>query len=186
MAAVGMGTGQFLPLLLMALALGLDAFSFGVGIGIKGIRLLDILKISLVVGLFHVLMPLIGFIMGNYVGLLLGNIANHAGGVLLILLGSHMVYSAIFAGHTRIVDHRNFWGLILFALLVSIDSFSVGVSLGIFATDLLLAVLLFGMFGGGMSVAGLLLGRKIGIWIGGYSEAIAGVILFVFGLKFLF
>ena len=185
MSAAATELGQFITLLLMAIALGLDAFSFGVGIGIKGIRLLDILKISIVIALFHVLMPLVGFFMGHYVGSLLGNIANRSGGVLLAMLGLHMVYNAIFGGSARIIDHRTFWGLIFFASLVSIDSFSVGVSLGMFASDLLLAVLLFGAFGGGLSVVGLLLGRTIGDWVGGYSEAIAGAILLMFGLKFL-
>jgi putative Mn2+ efflux pump MntP len=97
-----------------------------------------------------------------------------------------MVYSAIRGEAARSFDYRTIWGLLLFSFMVSIDAFSVGVSLGIFATDLLLAVLLFGIFGGGMSIVGLLLGRRIGYWVGGYGEAFGGAILFMFGLKFLF
>jgi manganese efflux pump family protein len=178
--------GQFITLFFMAFALGLDAFSLGLGIGMKGIRLLDILKISIVIALFHIFMPLFGFFMGNYLGLLLGGIANTVGGLLLVLLGSHMVYSAIRGEAVKSFDYRTIWGLLLFSFMVSIDAFSVGVSLGMFATDLLLAVLLFGIFGGGMSIVGLLLGRRIGYWVGSYGEAFGGAILFVFGLKFLF
>jgi putative Mn2+ efflux pump MntP len=170
----------------MAFALGLDAFSLGLGIGMKGIRLLDILKISIVIAVFHIFMPLFGFFMGNYLGLLLGGIANTVGGILLVLLGSHMVYSAVRGEAVKSFDYRTVGGLLLFSSMVSIDAFSVGVSLGMFATDLLLAVLLFGIFGGGMSILGLLLGRRIGYWIGGYGEAFGGAILFMFGLKFLF
>jgi putative Mn2+ efflux pump MntP len=177
--------GQFFTLFLMAFALGLDAFSLGLGIGMKGIRLLDILKISVVIAIFHIFMPLIGFFMGNYVSTLLGGIANTVGGILLVLLGSHMVYSAYRGESAQSLDHRTLWGLFLFSFMVSIDSFSVGVSLGMFASDLLLAVLLFGAFGGGMSIIGLLLGRRIGHWVGGYGEAFGGAILLVFGLKFL-
>jgi putative Mn2+ efflux pump MntP len=65
------------------------------------------------------------------------------------------------------------------------DSFSVGVSLGMFYTDMLLAVLLFGVFGGAMSILGLLLGRRLSHWTGEYGEAIGGIILLVFGIKFL-
>jgi putative Mn2+ efflux pump MntP len=178
--------GQFFTLFLMAFALGLDAFSLGIGIGMRGIRILDIIRISVIIALFHIFMPLIGFFMGNYVGLLLGSIANTIGGILLILLGLHMVYSSIRGDAVRSLDHRTIWGLFLFSFMVSIDAFSVGVSLGMFATDLLLAVLLFGVFGGGMSIIGLLLGRRIGHWIGSYGEAFGGAILFMFGLKFLF
>jgi putative Mn2+ efflux pump MntP len=185
MSAVTSQWGQFFTLFLMAFALGMDAFSLGLGIGMKGVRLLDILKISIIIGLFHIFMPLTGFFMGNYVSTLLGGIANTIGGILLLLLGSHMVYSAVRGDAVRSLDHRTVWGLFLFAFMVSIDAFSVGVSLGMFASDLLLAVLLFGAFGGGMSIMGLLLGRRIGHWVGSYGEAIGGAILFMFGLKFL-
>jgi putative Mn2+ efflux pump MntP len=186
MSAAAAQWGQFFTLFFMAFALGLDAFSLGLGIGLRGIRLLDILKISVVIALFHVFMPLFGFFMGNYLGLLLGSVANTVGGILLVLLGSHMVYSAVRGDAVKSFDYRTIWGLLLFSFMVSIDAFSVGVSLGIFATDLLVAVLLFGLFGGGMSIAGLLLGRKLGHWAGGYGEAFGGAILFIFGLKFLF
>ncbi|MBP1992577.1 manganese efflux pump MntP [Paenibacillus eucommiae] len=177
--------GQFLTILIMAIALGMDAFSIGIGIGMRGIRLRDVLKISIVVGLFHILMPLMGMFMGQYVSSLLGNVATAMGGLLLILLGCHMIYSSFRGGNVPSFDHRTFWGLLIFSLSVSIDSFSVGVSLGMFATDIMLTMLLFGAFGGLLSIAGLMLGRHMGSWIGDYGEAIGGIILLAFGLKFL-
>jgi len=177
--------GQFVTILLMALALGMDAFSLGIGMGIRGIRLLNILKVSIIIGLFHILMPLLGMFMGQYVSTLLGDVATAAGGALLIILGGHMVYSALKGDESVAIDHRNIWGLVLFALMVSIDSFSVGVSLGMFASDILLTVLLFGAFGGGMAICGLLLGRRVGAWVGEYGEALGGIILLVFGIRFL-
>ncbi|WNQ11540.1 manganese efflux pump [Paenibacillus aurantius] len=177
--------GELITLLLMAVALGMDAFSLGIGIGLKGIRLLDICKISFTIGLFHIVMPLTGMFMGHYAGELLGGVATAAGGGLLVVLGAHMVYSAMRGDAVQSIDHRTFWGLMLFSLTVSIDSFSVGVSLGMFASDLLLTVLLFGLLGGFMSVLGLLLGRRVGQWVGDYGEAFGGLILLAFGLKFL-
>jgi putative Mn2+ efflux pump MntP len=181
----GVEFGQIITIFIMALALGLDAFSLGIGIGMKGIRLLDIFKISMVIGLFHIIMPLMGIFMGQYVSLLLGNVATAAGGCLLILLGSHMVYSSIRGEEATSFDHRSLWGLTIFALSVSIDSFSVGVSLGMFATDILLTVLVFGLFGALLSVAGLLVGRRVNGWVGEYGEAFGGLILLAFGIKFL-
>ncbi|MBO9604791.1 MAG: manganese efflux pump [Paenibacillaceae bacterium] len=176
---------HYSTLLLMAVALGMDALSLGIGIGLKGVRLLDIAKIGLVIAAFHVIMPLLGMFMGHYVSELLGDVATVTAGWLLIILGSHMVYSAVRGDAVQSIDHRSLWGLLLFALTVSIDSFSVGVSLGIFASDLLMAVLLFGAFGGAMSIAGLMIGRRAGHWVGGYGEAFGGLILLVFGVLFL-
>jgi putative Mn2+ efflux pump MntP len=177
--------GQLITITIMAVALGMDAFSLGIGIGLKGIRLLDILKISLVIGFFHIVMPLMGMFMGQYVSTLLGGVAAIAGGALLILLGSHMIYSSVRGESVKSFDHRTLWGLFVFALSVSIDSFSVGVSLGMFSGDLLLTVLMFGMFGLFMSMTGLLLGQRAGHWAGEYGEAFGGVILLAFGIKFL-
>ncbi len=185
MPAYTVQAGQLITILLMALALGMDAFSLGIGMGIRGIRLLNIARVSIVIGLFHIIMPLMGMFMGQYVSSLLGNVATAAGGALLVVLGAHMVYSALRGDSSVVFDHRSFWGLMLFAVMVSIDSFSVGVSLGMFASDILLTVLLFGMFGGGMSVLGLLVGRRVGRWVGEYGEALGGIILLVFGLRFL-
>lgn len=177
--------GELITIVIMALALGMDAFSLGIGLGLRGIRLLNIARVSCVIGLFHIIMPLMGMFMGRYVSTLLGNVATAAGGALLVVLGSHMLYSSLRGDSSVVLDHRTVWGLLLFALMVSIDSFSVGLSLGMFSSDIVLTVLIFGLFGGGMSVLGLLLGRRVGRWVGEYGEALGGLILVVFGLRFL-
>jgi putative Mn2+ efflux pump MntP len=178
-------TGQMLTILVMAVALGMDAFSLGIGIGLKGVRLRDVLKLSSIIAVFHVLMPLGGMITGQYVSGLLGGIATSAAGALLLLLGGHMVYSSLRGEAVDSIDHRTVGGMLVFSFSVSIDSFSVGVSLGMFSAHLLLTVLMFGFFGGLMSVLGLLLGRRASRSLGGYGEALGGVILFAFGLLFL-
>jgi len=178
-------TGQFLAILVIAVALGMDAFSLGVGIGLKGIRLLDILKLSTLVAIFHVIMPLGGILTGQYVSGLLGGIATSAAGALLLLLGAHMIYSSIRGEAVDSIDHRTVWGMLVFSFSVSIDSFSVGISLGMFSAHMLISVLMFGFFGGLMSVVGLLLGRRASRSLGGFGEALGGVILLGFGLLFL-
>ncbi|PZE19412.1 manganese efflux pump MntP family protein [Paenibacillus xerothermodurans] len=177
--------GQFLAILIMAVALGLDALSLGIGIGMKGIRKLHVLKLSILIAIFHMIMPLLGMVTGEYVGYLLGGVATKAGGILLVLLGAHMIYSSLRGEEIASFDHRTLWGMLLFALSVSIDSFSVGVSLGMFAGDMVLTVLMFGTVGGVMAIAGLMLGRNMGRWVGVYGEAVGGGILLLFGIKFL-
>ncbi|WP_028550944.1 manganese efflux pump MntP [Paenibacillus sp. UNC451MF] len=177
--------GQFIAILIMAIALGLDALSLGIGIGMRGIRKLDIIKLSFVIAVFHMIMPLMGMFTGSYVSSLMGGIATKVGGALLLLLGIHMVYSSLKGEEARSIDHRTLGGLLLFALSVSIDSFSVGVSLGMFAGDMALTVIMFGTVGGIMSIIGLLLGSKMGRWIGEYGEAMGGIILLAFGVHFL-
>ncbi|MEX1029466.1 MAG: manganese efflux pump [Paenibacillaceae bacterium] len=178
--------GQLTTIVIMAIALGMDAFSLGIGLGMRGIRLLHIVYISMVIAIFHILMPLMGMFTGHYVSTILGGVAVATGGGLLVLLGCHMIYSAMSSGRTPYFDILTVWGALLFALSVSIDSFSVGISLGLFSSEIATTVILFGIFGGVMSVMGLLLGRRVGKWMGEYGEAFGGVILLIFGLKFLF
>ncbi|MEK5240120.1 manganese efflux pump [Paenibacillus sp. FSL L8-0470] len=182
------GWGQLVTIAIMAIALGMDAFSLGVGIGMKGIRLLHVLQLSLLIAFFHVLMPLLGLFTGSYVGHLLGQVTTFAAGGLLILLGGHMVFNSFRAGHagTRSMDHQTFWGMLLISLSVSVDSFSVGVSLGMFVNSIVLTVLAFGACGGFMAITGLLLGRRVSRGLGDYGEALGGAILLAFGLLFIF
>ncbi|WP_223829517.1 manganese efflux pump MntP [Paenibacillus arenilitoris] len=178
--------GQLLTLLIIALALGLDAFSLGLGIGLKGIRLPDVLKLGAVIALFHVLMPLAGMFAGHYVSGLLGDVASTAAGILLVLLGGHMIYSSLRGEAVQSFDHRSLWGLLVLAISVSVDSFSVGITLGMFAANIWATILLFGLFGGLLSIMGLLLGRKVSGNLGEYGEACGGAILLVFGVLFIF
>lgn len=177
--------GQFLTLLIIAMALGFDAFSLGLGIGLKGIRLLDILKLGIIIALFHMIMPVGGILTGQLVSGLLGNVATIAAGVLLMLLGGHMIYSSVRGEEVQSFNHRSPIGLLVLAMSVSVDAFSVGVTLGMFSADMWLTILLFGLFGGLMSMLGLLLGRKVSGKLGEYGEACGGAILLVFGLLFI-
>lgn len=178
--------GHMVTILVMAVALGMDALSLGVGIGMKGIRLRDILRLSMVIGFFHILMPLLGMLTGHYMSGFFGQVTAYVAGGLLILLGAHMIYNSFRGGGTQVLDHRSPLGVLLFALSVSIDSFSVGVSLGMFESDVVLTVMAFGICGGAMSMLGLLLGRRVSRNLGDYGEALGGAILLAFGFLFMF
>lgn len=178
--------GELATIIMMAAALGMDAFSLGIGIGMKGVRLQEVVRISAVIAFFHILMPLLGIFTGEYLGMLLGQVAEYVSGGLLILLGIHMIVSSVRGGGMQVVNTRTFLGMILFAMSVSVDSFSVGVSLGMFHSNLVLTVLAFGFFGGLMSVMGLLLGRRVSHSLGDYGEAVGGAVLLAFGLMFIF
>ena len=69
------------------------------------------------------------------------------------------------------------WGLILFAFLVSIDSFSAGLSLGMFGARAAVAVICFGIVASFLTWIGLVLGRKVKNYLGVYGELLGGMIL---------
>jgi len=177
--------GQFLTVMLIAIALGFDAFSLGIGIGLKGIRTSEVIRLSFIIGLFHIIMPIGGMLTGKMMGALLGGFATLTAGLLLVILGLHMIYSSFKQEEAQIFDHRSLLGILLLAFSVSVDSFSVGITLGMFYVSFWLTVCLFGVFGGIMAMLGLFVGQRFSLALGDYGEAFGGVILVVFGIYFI-
>lgn len=176
---------EFITLSIMAFAVGMDAFSVGLGMGMVPLRLKQIFKIGLTVGLFHIWMPLLGMLTGKLLSEKLGMLATYGGGLLLIAIGFQMFLSSFKEDESSSFRPVGF-GIFMFALSVSLDSFSLGLTLGIFGAKTLSAILLFGIFSTCLTWAGLLLGKKVKGILGKYSEALGGSILLFFGVKLLF
>jgi manganese efflux pump family protein len=177
--------GESMTLLFMSVALGMDAFSIGLGMGMLSLRLKQIMKIGITIGLFHMLMPLAGMTIGKQISLYFGNIAGLIGGVLLVILGVTMIRSSFSSNDEPFVQPVGL-GLLVFALSASLDSFSVGLSLGIYGAKTWLTILMFGMMSMLLTWAGLIMGKKVQKWFGSYGEAFGGCILLAFGVKILF
>ena len=177
-------TGEIITLMIMAFALGMDAFSIGLGMGMFRMRMRQIFFIGLTVGFFHIWMPLLGIICGRFLSEQFGTFAAYAGGILLVLLGIQMFISGIRGedGTTLAPVGKGLW---LFALSVSLDSFSVGLTLGIYGAKTMVTILSFGLAAMVLSWSGLLIGKKIQGLLGVYSEIFGGSILLLFGLKLL-
>ncbi|MCU9613310.1 manganese efflux pump MntP family protein [Caldibacillus lycopersici] len=175
---------EIFTLSIMAFAVGMDAFSVGLGMGMVPLRLKQIFQIGIMVGLFHILMPLLGIITGKILSEQFGRIATYAGGLLLIFIGLQMFYSS-FQEEEQTRFKPVGIGVLMFALSVSIDSFSLGLTLGIFGAEMVTAILLFGLFSMCLTWAGLLFGKKIKGLLGNYGEALGGTILLFFGIKLL-
>ncbi|WP_062110694.1 manganese efflux pump MntP [Bacillus niameyensis] len=168
----------------MAFAVGMDAFSISLGMGVYKIRLRRMFYIGLVVGLFHLLMPLVGILMGHLLSGTFGQITIYVGGILLVIIGMQMAFSSFRKEEDTVIIPTG-WGLFLFSLLVSIDSFSAGLSLGIFGVKAAIAVICFAAVSIFLTWSGLLIGRKIQSMLGAYAELLGGVILISFGIKLL-
>jgi putative Mn2+ efflux pump MntP len=178
--------GEFMTLLLMAVALGMDAFSVGLGMGMIKLRLQQIFYIGVTIGVFHVVMPFAGILTGKVLSAQFGTVATLVGGLLLAMLGLQMMVSSFKKDDDGPMISPVGAGLFVFALSVSLDSFSVGLSLGIYGARTLLTILMFGAVSMMLTWMGLIFGRKLQGWLGSYSEALGGSILLGFGIKLLF
>ncbi|HBI04696.1 MAG TPA: hypothetical protein DDY49_11780 [Paenibacillaceae bacterium] len=167
----------------------MDAFSLCVGMGMSGIRLRNVIKVSTLIGVFHVIMPLLGMLLGLLLTGYMGSIATYVGGIILSILGIQMLVSAYNERNGNRVQrpflYSTYLGLLLFAISVSVDALTVGFSFAIFQVNTVIALVTFGLAGTLMSALGLLLGRKLGNWMGSFSNMLGGFILLIFGIKFL-
>ncbi|MBP3952778.1 manganese efflux pump MntP family protein [Bacillus suaedae] len=168
----------------MACALGMDAFSVSLGMGMLGLRLRQIFRIGVVIGMFHIIMPLLGIIAGRLLSSYFGMIANLIGGGLLLLIGLQMIVSAFKSEDEPAIKPVGF-GLIIFALSVSVDSFSAGLSLGMLGAKTIVAVGLIGFMSMLLSWLGLIMGAKFQNLVGSYGEVLGGFILLGFGVKLI-
>lgn len=181
---LGISTGELVTLIFMGQALALDAFSVCLGIGMQQIRLKRILWISLIIGAFHIIMPLIGILMGIMVAGPFESYAQLIGGALLVFIGSQMFFNA-FTEEKKLIIQPAGIGLIILSFTVSMDSFTVGFGLGITGVHIALALILFGASSALLSCIALLIGRRVQGFLGRYSELLGGSILFGFGLYIL-
>ncbi|UOQ50242.1 manganese efflux pump MntP family protein [Gracilibacillus caseinilyticus] len=175
---------EIASIICMAFALGMDAFSVGLGIGMQAIRLKRILLIGFVVGIFHVVMPFIGLMLGSILSSKIESIAILTAGLLLCAIGFQMMCQT-FMKHEKPILAPVGFGLFVFSFSVSLDSFSIGLSLGLSGAATAFAITMFGLFSMVLTWTALLIGRRTHHLLGTYSELLGGIILFGFGLVVL-
>jgi manganese efflux pump family protein len=177
--------GELVTIIIMAFALGMDAFSISLGMGMYRLRFKQMLNIGLIVGIFHILMPLLGMIAGRFLSEKFDTVASYIGGGLLLILGVQMIWSSLRKESESLITPVGF-GLLLFALSVSLDSFSVGLTLGIYGARTLIVLICFGAGAMLLSWLGLIIGRRVQGLLGQYSEVLGGAILLFFSFRLLF
>ena len=186
----------------VAIALGADAFSLSLAIGLAGIRKSMILRLSLVVAVFHVVMPLGGMMLGQALGSILGRYASGIGALVLIVLGGRMLYKlyrptlehfsfgearkAFFQSNISTNNSLSGFGIYVLAFSVSLDALSVGFTLGTIRADLFITVFIIGLIAGLMTGVGLVLGRVLGTRLGDKAELLGGLALLLIGVRLLF
>lgn len=169
--------------IIIAISLSMDAFSLALAYGTLNLNKKDIYKLSLVVGLYHFFMPLLGLFFGNIILNYINN-PNFLVFVILFIIGIEMIYETFKAEDIKnIVSFRQ---ILLFGLAVSIDSFSVGIGLNVISKDYLYCSFIFSLFSLSFTYLGLILGKKINNVIGKTSTIIGGLVLIVIAFMYLF
>lgn len=167
----------------MAIGLSMDAFTLALAYGTTSLDLKKRLLLSNIVGIFHFLMPKLGGIIGSQ--FLTGFItkANYIVGIVFIILALQMFFSR---NEEEKGSITSLFSMIIFAITVSIDSFSVGLVLSLTTKSLTIPGLIFSITSFIFTFLGVTLGNKLSEKYGARATYIGMIILFVLGLKYIF
>ena len=176
-------------LLLIALGLSMDAFAVAIGRGAalpRGMRARGALAMALAFGLFQALMPVAGWLLGSAFAGFITGIDHWIAFLLLAGIGGRMIVEAVH-GRDEESQALSVRVLLLLAVATSIDALAVGIGLRLAdpTTQILLAALLIGGVTFGLSLAGGLLGSRLGERFGRSMEVVGGVVLIGIGLRIL-
>ena len=174
---------ELLLVFIVAVSLSMDAFSLSLAYGTLGIPKKQICLLSIIVGLFHFFMPLLGLFVGASILSFIKINPDFIVFIVLVAIGIQMILESF--SKKDEMEVMRIAGLFLFAFAVSVDSFSVGITLTSISENYVLSAFVFAFCSMAFTFIGLLLGNKIQKSIGKISTIFGGVILILIGLLFL-
>ena len=174
---------ELLVLLIIGISLSIDAFSVATVIGMLKPSLKKSLALSITVGIFHFIMPLLGVFLSYQILKFININTSLLLGIILIIISLNMLIEYI--KPSKKVFSINKIGILIFAFGVSIDSFSVGIGLNAITENLLLTSTIFSLCSFSFTFLGLTLGKYINKILKQNSYLIGTILLFLLGISFI-
>jgi putative Mn2+ efflux pump MntP len=172
----------------LALALAMDAFAVALGTGAVLSRLTGrhLFRLGFHFGLFQALMPVIGWLAGLTIMQWVEAWDHWIAFTLLAIIGARMIYEA-FSDEEKTDERDPTKGLslVLLSIATSIDALAVGFSLSVIGVSIWMPALVIGLVAGILTIAGMLLGGRIGDRWGSRVEIFGGLVLIAIGIKIL-
>ncbi|MGL4521278.1 MAG: manganese efflux pump MntP family protein [Bacilli bacterium] len=169
---------------LLGAALSMDAFSVGIGLGTLRLRFRQMFYIGCLIGLFHMMMPLLGMSIGDWLAHHYAPVAPFIAGFVLLALGGNILFSTLITKEDRNYSVGGV-GLLIFGIIVSLDSFSVGMTLGIYHMPVPIVLAIFGAMAALFMWTGLYIGHLAKKSIGMFAEIVGGIVLLAIGIALL-
>lgn len=179
---------SLLTLIIIAIALGLDSFVALFAIGASGNCQSKkiFFRLSLLIGMFHFFMPIIGSFFSTMLISHIQNYATYLSAAIFAILGLKMIKEAFGNEAPQIVI--NISKALLLSYALSIDALAAGFSIAlvkeqysIYTISTIFAVVAFSM-----SYIGYYFGNKCSSWNTKYSYIVGGIALIILGIKELF
>lgn len=174
---------SILIVFIIAVSLSMDAFSLSLAYGTLNVNKTKRMLLSIIVGIYHFIMPIIGMSVGKTVLYLLPIKPTTVVFFVLLIIGIQMIIESF--KDDRQISLLKVSEFFIFGFAVSVDSFSVGIGLNAIYPKPIIASLIFSLSSLIFTYVGLYLGTKINDWIGKSSTLIGGIVLIIIGLCYL-
>lgn len=145
-----------LSIFLIGIALSMDAFSIALSIGTTHLSKNRFILIPIVVSIMHFVMPLIGLFLGNQI-LSVININPKIIMTIILLYLAFLMYKD--RNNDKVTKINSLLSIFLYALSVSLDSFSVGIGLKALTDKIIIPPIIFSLCAGTITYMGLILGK---------------------------
>ena len=161
----------------------MDAFSLALIYGTQDITKKGKILLSIIVGIYHFIMPLIGLTLGLYVTSKIIINTNILVGIILSLIAIEMIISSFKNKEEKFL--LSIPGYLLFGLSVSIDSLTTGIGLPAITDKYILSASVFSVTSLLFTFLGLNLGNNLNKKYGKISTITGGIILLIIGLLYI-
>jgi len=159
----------------LGFVLSLDNFRVAVVLGTVPFGLRRAVQVALTFGLWDVVMPLVGLVLGRQVGSAIGPFAGPVGSIVLGGYGLFLLIGALRKPEPDELDHP--WALFGIPLSLSLDNLLAGASLGLLGLSPWFSSVLFGAITVVMSLVGLQVGRLVLRLVRIRSDLVSGIAL---------
>jgi len=187
--------------LVLAVGLGMDAMSVSMAIGVRWNGPGQRRRLATHMGFFQFLMPILGWLAGRQLAGVLCAVGRYAAAALLVGLGLKMLLEALKSHpgtvaegaehfvekelHLKPRDPTRGWPLWGLSVATSIDALVVGLSLGITNGGIWLRSVVIGVVAALMVLAGVAIGKRVGVSLGKPAEILGAAMLMGLGVSFL-
>ncbi len=174
-------------LILLSTGLAMDSFSVAivVGFGLGKVRLSDSMKISTAFCIAHIVMPILGWVLGSKVLNLIQIWDHWLAFLLLIFVGGRMIQEGLNKESEEIYasDLLGVPNLIMSSIAVSIDALAVGLSFSLQKLSIWIPSIYMGAGTLIFTFIGLNIGNKTGKYFGKTAQIVGGSVLILIGLR---
>jgi putative Mn2+ efflux pump MntP len=166
-----------IEVLALGFFLSLDNFRSAIAIGTIPFNFRRALQIAIVFGIWDGVAPLVGGVLGHYVGNMIGSIADYVGPAVLAVYGLYLLYGALRKPAPPDEVDQPWVTLFGMPLSLSLDNLLAGTGLGLLGFSPFIPAVVFGVMTAVMSLVGLCIGKFTARLIPVRSDLVSGISL---------